>query len=252
MRRANGGRYVPPGSTNREPMTRSALPGVHRREQRAELRCVVLAVAVEPNRDVVPLVARIAEARLDGAADADVERKPEHGCAVRFGHAGGLVAGRVVHHDDRGRRGRRHESRRRRARSHPPRSMPGRRRRAVRSRKDPGLEPDQLEQRTCAVRVRVLVEHALARATPHLLRLRRIGDELAIRGHGLVRTLDDEELAPGLEPAVDAFMRVRHDRSTRRRELERARRRRAGDRRVRPSRHVEVHPGRRDRSREER
>ena len=88
---------------------------------------------------------------------------------------------------------------------------------------DPGLEPDELEQPSCAVRVRVLVEDALARAPPHLLGLRRVGDELAVRRDGLLRALDDDELAPRLEPALDPLVRVRDDRRTRRRELERAR-----------------------------
>ena len=61
----------------------------------------------------------------------------------------------------------------------------------------PRLEADELEQPARAMGVRVLVEHALAGATPHLLRLRGIRDELAVRRDRLLRGLDDDELGPG-------------------------------------------------------
>ena len=53
MRRANGGRYVPPGSTKRADDQVGAA-NLERREQLAELGGVVLAVAVEPDGDAVP------------------------------------------------------------------------------------------------------------------------------------------------------------------------------------------------------
>ena len=53
-------------------------------------------------------------------------------------------------------------------------------------------EPEQLEQPPRAVRVRVLVEHALARAPAHLLRLRRVGEQLAVRRDRLVGVGDDD------------------------------------------------------------
>src|SRR4051794_15607841 len=61
----------------------------------------------------------------------------------------------------------------------------------------------QLEHLPRTVRVRVLVQHALARPPSHFFRLRWIPEQLAIRVDGLLRALDDEQLAAGLEPAVD-------------------------------------------------
>ena len=75
-----------------------------RREELPELGRVVLAVAVEPDRDLVALVARVPEPGLHRSADADVEQEPEHRRAVRLGDVRRLVARRVVDHDDRRRR----------------------------------------------------------------------------------------------------------------------------------------------------
>ena len=82
MRRANGGRYVPPGSTKREPITKSASPARIGPRSFAELGGVVLPVPVQPDGDLVPLVPRVPEPRLDRAADADVEGQREHRRAV--------------------------------------------------------------------------------------------------------------------------------------------------------------------------
>src|SRR5689334_16613274 len=81
-------------------------------------------------------------------------------------------------------------------------------------------EPEELEQPPCAMRVRVLVEDSLAGSSPQLLGLPGVGDELAVGVHGLLRALDDDELAPGLEPALDPGVRVRHDRRARGGQLE--------------------------------
>src|SRR5215218_1498422 len=111
--------------------------------------------------------------------------------------------------------------------------------------------PGELEQAPRAVRVRVLVEHALSRAAAKLLGLSRIVEQLAIRGERLVGRFDDDELAPRIEPAIDALVGVRDDRGAARRELERARSRRGTHGRVRAARDVQVDPRRRDRSRED-
>ena len=58
------------------------VPRVDRREKLPELGRVVLAIAVEPHRDLVPLVPRVPEPGLHRAADADVEEEPEHGRSV--------------------------------------------------------------------------------------------------------------------------------------------------------------------------
>src|SRR5215218_7185475 len=108
----------------------------------------------------------------------------------------------------------------------------------------------ELEQAPRAVPVGVLVEHALARASAHRLRLRRVVQQVDDRGGRLVGILDHEELRARLEPALDAVVRVRDDRGARRGELERPARRRRVDRRVRPPRDAEVDAGGRDRARE--
>src|SRR5215218_7594595 len=87
----------------------------------------------------------------------------------------------------------------------------------------------ELEQAPRAVPVGVLVEHALARASAHRLRLRRVVQQVDDRGGRLVGILDHEE---------------------RRARLERPARRRRVDRRVRPPRDGEVDAGGRDRARE--
>src|SRR5271169_2955686 len=71
----------------------------------------------------------------------------------------------------------------------------------TRSRRD--AEVEQLQQPPCAVRIRVLVEHAHARAPAELLRLRRIREQVAVRVGRLVCVGNDDQLAAGLEPPVD-------------------------------------------------
>src|SRR5215213_3235592 len=62
--------------------------------------------------------------------------------------------------------------------------------------------PDQLQQPLRAVHVGVLVEHALAGARAHRLGRAGVVQELAVRVHGLFGAVDDEQLAPRLEPAL--------------------------------------------------
>ena len=57
----------------------------------------------------------------------------------------------------------------------------------------------------CARRAR-----ARGRAS-HRRSLRRVGEQLAIRSGRLICVVDDEELRPRLEPALDSFVRVRDD-----------------------------------------
>src|SRR5579884_1998436 len=69
-------------------------------------------------------------------------------------------------------------------------------------------DADEIEQPSRTVPVRVLVEHALARTASELLRLRAVGEQVAVRGNGLVRVGDHEQLLARLEPAVDPVVRV--------------------------------------------
>ena len=99
MRRANGGLYVPSGIDEARADHEVCRTGSDRSEQLPELGRVVLAVAVEPDRNLVSLVARVPEPRLDGSADADVEQEPEHGGSVRFGRTRRRIGRRVVDDD---------------------------------------------------------------------------------------------------------------------------------------------------------
>ena len=96
--------------------------------------------------------------------------------------------------------------------------------------------------------IRVLVEHTLPRSAAHLLCLRRIRDQLAVGGDGRLRALDDEQLATGLEPALDSLVRIRDDGRGGRCQLEWTRGRGSCDRGVGSPRHVEVDTRRRDRA----
>src|SRR5918996_53990 len=96
-------------------------------------------------------------------------------------------------------------------------------------------DSDQVEQSPRPVDVRVLVEDALAGAYAHRLGCSRVVEQLAIGLHSLVGAGDDEQLAPGLEPALDALVGIGDDRRTAGGELERPRSRRAGHRRMRPA-----------------
>src|SRR5581483_11786206 len=112
------------------------------------------------------------------------------------------------------------------------------------------LQVEQVEDAPRAMAVCVLVECALAGAPPELLRLRGVVEQLAVGRARLRRGVDDDELAPRLEPALHPLTRIRDDRRPRRRELERAARRRGVEAGVRPPRDVEVDTRRRDRARE--
>ena len=77
----------------------SASPREHGLDQLRQLGGVVLAVAVEPDRELVAVLERVHEARLDGAADPEVEREPNDRRAGRGRELGGAVCGAVVDHD---------------------------------------------------------------------------------------------------------------------------------------------------------
>jgi len=76
------------------------LTALERREQRRDLRRVVLPVAVQADGPVEPLLERVPEPRLHGAADADIEREPEDRRPARFRDGRRVVRGGVVHDDD--------------------------------------------------------------------------------------------------------------------------------------------------------
>ena len=201
----------------REPVTMSASPAASGLEQLAELGGDVLAVAVEPHRRRVALVARVLEPRLHRPADAEVERQRDDRGAVAGRDRGGVVRGAVVDHDDVEGRVERLD-----LVDHPadrPLLVVGRDDRddaPVAHRRDRRLEPDELQQPPRAVRVGVLVEHALAGPRAHRLGVRRVGEQLAIGGERLGLVLDDDQLAARLEPLLDALVRVRDDRRARR------------------------------------
>src|SRR3954468_2748536 len=112
-------------------------------------------------------------------------------------------------------------------------------------------EADEVENLARAMRIRVLVEHALARAAPHRLGRPGVAEQLAIRGDRLVGGRDDLQLGADVEPALDALVRIRDDRRAGRGEFERAARRRRVDAGVRAPRHVEVDARSGDRLRED-
>ena len=93
----------------------------HGLDQLRQLRRVVLAVAVEPDRELVAVRERVHEAGLDGAADPEVEREPDDRRARRRPRA--RRCDRRSRRRSRRRRGegRRRGSRRRPGRSRPPR-----------------------------------------------------------------------------------------------------------------------------------
>ena len=105
---------------------------------------------------------------------------------------------------------------------------------------------DALGARRCARR-----ERAHARAHPLQRPAPGSSSSCAVGGERLSFVLDDDDLAAGLEPLVDALVRVGDDRGSRRGELERPARRRERNGRVGATRHVEVDPRRRDRPRED-
>ena len=78
----------------------SASPASTGASDRAELRRVVLAVAVDAHGEVVAVLERVAEAGLHGAADPEVERQPEHARARRSAATLGRAVGRAVVDDD--------------------------------------------------------------------------------------------------------------------------------------------------------
>src|SRR5919201_665746 len=103
-------------------------------------------------------------------------------------------------------------------------------------------EADQVEDLPRAMRVRVLVEHALARPPPHLLRRGRVGEQLAVRRERLVGARDDAQLRARLEPPLHACDRRGDDGRSGGGELERPCRRGGEHCGVRPPRDVQVDP----------
>src|SRR5205085_5887380 len=73
-------------------------------------------------------------------------------------------------------------------------------------------DPEQIQQPPRAVSIRVLVEDSRPRVATELLGCARVGEQLAVRADGFLRRTDDEQLASGLEPAVDPVVRIRDDR----------------------------------------
>ena len=162
----------------------------HRLEDPRELRRIVLPVSVDADSDVEAVLERETEARLHGAADAEVERQAERDCTIRSRDLARAVDGAVVDDDD-------HETGVERAQlvDDPRHGQLFVQRRddgdAAQLRESGGaaagaaastvsgtgghrnVETEQLEELPRPVRVRVLVEHALARAAAELLGLRR-------------------------------------------------------------------------------
>src|SRR4051812_20870581 len=110
---------------------------------------------------------------------------------------------------------------------------------------------DQVEQPPRPVEVGVLVERALAGGAPHLLRAPRVVEQLLVGGGRLLGVRDDQQLAAGLEPALDPLVRVGDDRRAGHGELERPRGRGGVEVRVRPARDVEADPRRGGHARED-
>src|SRR5919198_728255 len=110
---------------------------------------------------------------------------------------------------------------------------------------------DKFKNLARPVRIRVLVEDALACTPAHCFRRPRIVEQLAIDRERLVGRRDDAPLRSRLEPPLYSLLGVRDDRRSRRRELERATGGRRVNRRVRAPRDVEVDSRARDRLRED-
>src|SRR6266511_474768 len=107
-----------------------------------------------------------------------------------------------------------------------------------------------LEDLQRPVRIGVLVQDALPRAPAHRLCPAGIVEQLPVRRERLVGGRGDAELGSGLEPPLDALLRIGDDRGAGGGELEWAARRRGIHRRVRAARDVEVDARARDRLRE--
>ena len=73
--RETGGLYVGSSDRKREPTAMSASPAIDRGDELLHLAGIVLAVPVEPDGEVEAVLERVAEARLHGAADTEVERQ---------------------------------------------------------------------------------------------------------------------------------------------------------------------------------
>src|SRR6266516_3106276 len=110
-----------------------------------------------------------------------------------------------------------------------------------------GSDADEVEDLSRAVRIGVLVEHALAGAASHRFRCSRVVQQLAVGRERFVGVRDDAQLGARIEPALDSLVRIRDDGGTRRGELERTTRRGRVQRRVRTARDVQIDASARDR-----
>ena len=200
--------------------------------------------------DVVAVRERVLEARLHGSADADVERESQDGRSVRLGHLRGLIRRRIVDDDDVERHAVDDDLVDDARRSHPPRSTPARLRRASGALMPAPGRPSSTSSSSrrarwayvCSSSTRSRARRPSPRPGPGPRRARDMW-----RAASSAR-LDDDELAAGLEPPLDALVRVRDDRRAGRGKLERPRRRRAGHGRVRAAGHVQVDARSRDRA----
>ena len=78
----------------------SAFPATQRLENRVQLARIVLSVAVDLHGDVEAVGERVAVAGLNGAPDAEVERKAKKPGAGGLGDFPGPVVGSVVDYQD--------------------------------------------------------------------------------------------------------------------------------------------------------
>src|SRR5438270_10349248 len=81
---------------------------------------------------------------------------------------------------------------------------------------------EKVEHAACAMRVRVLVEQALARAPAELLGLSGVREQVSVDRGRLVGVGDDAQLTLGIEPLLEAGNGIRDDRGSTCRELDHA------------------------------
>ena len=93
-------RLVAAAAREARPDAQVGLAGYDRRENRRQLRRVVLSVAVDLDRDVVAVLECEAIARLHRAADTEVEGEAKHVGTAIGSDTRGAVRGAVVDHDD--------------------------------------------------------------------------------------------------------------------------------------------------------
>ena len=230
---------------------------------------IVLAVAVDAHGDVVVVLEREREAGLHGTADAEVERQAQRRTRPsrpRRSAVRSLEPSSITTTSRPGSNARSSSMTRctvcssfsagtiatRRSSASP--AERGRHRSSAVSDTghDRHAEAEQLEQPARARCAYVCSSSTRSRARrPISSACAGIGEQLAIRGDRLVRIGDDEQLAAGLEPALDPLVRVGDDRGAAGGELERPAGRRCRHRRMRAARDVEVDARGGDRARED-